>query len=121
MKTVTRISSLVLSLAAAGVVYAQAPAATPAPAAGMSASADFTSVDQNKDGRVSSAEAQSHADLNTAFSTLDADRDSYLSQTEFQKWNKAGKAKDGASSPGAAPAQPRSQSESSSEASSEAK
>jgi hypothetical protein len=57
--------------------------------------AEFGSVDQNRDGRVSKVEAQAHAELTSQFATLDADRDSYLSQTEFGKWK--------AVSPGAPP------------------
>jgi hypothetical protein len=90
-------ASFALSLAA-GVVSAQDAAvaaanpATPAiPSAGASASVEFKTIDSNSDGRVSSAEAQANMDLRSAFSTLDADRDSYLSQSEYAKWNKATK------------------------------
>jgi hypothetical protein len=104
--------SLVLSLAA-GVAFAQN---TPPPAAGAgqgaSAMVEFGSIDKDKDGRLSSAEAQANTELRTAFSTLDADRDSYLSQTEYGKWSKA--AKPGPSSQ--APAAPRSESSDASEA-----
>lgn len=89
-------------LLAAGVVSAQnaTPPATTAPGAsqGASASVDFGTVDMNKDGKLSSAEVQSNSELRTAFSTLDADRDSYLSQSEYAKWNKAGKSSSSSSS-----------------------
>ena len=96
------IGSLALSLAA-GVVYAQnaTPPAT-SPGQGASSSMEFGTVDANRDGRVSSAEAQSHSALRTEFSKLDADSDNYLSQSEFQKWDKAGKAGASGSSSGAA-------------------
>jgi hypothetical protein len=68
---------------------------------------EFSTIDKDKDGRVSSAEAQANADLRTAFSTLDADRDSHLSQTEYSKWSKAKKPDS------SAPASPRSESSSS--------
>lgn len=91
-------------LFAAGIVSAQnasPPAGGAAAAAGASQGAsdavDFSALDTNKDGRLSSQEVQANTELRSAFSTLDADRDTYLSQSEFQKWNKAGK-------PGAAPA-----------------
>lgn len=89
-------------LLAAGVVSAQnaSPPATTSPGAsqGASASVDFSSVDQNKDGKLSSAEVQSNSELRSAFSNLDADRDSYLSQSEYAKWNKAGKSSSSSSS-----------------------
>src|SRR5690606_18823758 len=96
------IGSLALTLAA-GVVSAQnaTPPAT-SPGQGASSSMEFGTVDANRDGRVSSAEAQSHSELRTEFSKLDADSDTYLSQAEFQKWNKAGKSGAAGTSPGAA-------------------
>jgi hypothetical protein len=56
---------------------------------GKAGHAEFGSVDQNRDGRVSRVEAQSYTDLSSQFGTLDADRDSYLSQIEFGKWKAA--------------------------------
>ena len=89
MKDVIKVGSLLVSIAAAGLVFGQAPpATTPAPSAD---SIQFASVDMNKDGKVSQAEARSNSELQTAFATLDADRDNNLSQSEFSKWNKAGK------------------------------
>jgi hypothetical protein len=79
---------------AAGLVSAQnaATPATPAiPSQGASASVDFKSVDANNDGKLSSTEVQSNTELKSAFATLDADRDTYLSQSEYAKWNKAAK------------------------------
>jgi len=79
-----------LSFAFAGAVFAQAPAATATPPvdshAAHAGKMDFTSLDQNKDGRVSKAEAQSHMELTSSFATLDTDSDSHLSQMEFGKW-----------------------------------
>lgn len=109
------IGSLALSLAA-GIASAQtaAPAAgaSPAAAGGAAASMDFNTIDANSDGRLSSAEVRSHAELNTAFTTLDTDSDTYLSQTEYSKWNKGAKSGSKPGSPprsgdmGAAPAAP---------------
>ena len=42
---------------------------------------------------MSQVEARSHAELGTAFATLDADKDTYLSQSEFAKWNQGGMGK----------------------------
>lgn len=93
MNNAARIGSFVLTCAFAGAVFAQGAAQPPVapPAQGAGASAEFSSIDQNKDGKVSSTEAQSNSDLRSAFSSLDADKDTYLTPTEFSKWNKAGK------------------------------
>ena len=104
MKNATRFGTLVLSLAGVAAVYAQAAApVAPAPAADQKADAasDFGAIDRNKDGKLSQAEAQSNTDLTSTFSTLDADRDSYLTPTEFSKWSRAGKAGQGVTTPGA--------------------
>jgi hypothetical protein len=77
----------------AGLALAFAGAAL---ADGKPGHAEFGAVDQNRDGRVSKVEAQAYSELTSQFGTLDADRDSYLSQTEFGKWK--------ASSPGTPPA-----------------
>ena len=75
------IGTFALSLAA-GMAFAQ-DAGGPAPAGGASqggsASLQFSTVDTNGDGRISSAEAQSHSSLRSSFSTLDANSDGYLS------------------------------------------
>ncbi|MEO8308459.1 MAG: hypothetical protein ABI616_10535 [Pseudomonadota bacterium] len=88
MKNVTKVGSLLVSIAATGLVFAQAPAVTPAASVD---STQFSSMDLNKDGKLSQAEIRSQADLQNAFISLDADHDTYLSESEFSKWNKAGK------------------------------
>ena len=88
MKDVIKVGSLLVSIAAAGLVFGQAP---PAHTCSLRGFDPVRSVDMNKDGKVSQAEARSNAELQTAFTTLDADRDNNLSQSEFSKWNKAGK------------------------------
>ncbi len=90
MKHVVRISSVVLSLAFAGAAFAQATPAKPA-APGKAAHLEFKAVDQNKDGKISQSEALTHGELTARFDTLDADRDTYLSNSEFAKWNQMGK------------------------------
>ena len=47
---------------------------------------NFKDLDANGDGRVSTTEAQSHAQLNEGFRTADANGDGYVSQTEFDAW-----------------------------------
>lgn len=92
MNNTVRLGSFVLACALGGAAFAQG-AASPAgsPAQGAGASSEFGSLDTNRDGKVSSTEAQSNSELRSAFSSLDADKDTYLSQSEFAKWNKTGK------------------------------
>jgi hypothetical protein len=92
MKNLVRIGIAGMALAFAGGALAQ----------GKSGPADFGAVDQNRDGKVSKSEAQAYSELNAQFSTLDADRDSYLSQTEFGKWKPAPASIAPAPAPGAA-------------------
>lgn len=65
----------------------------------MKSGASFDTLDTNRDGRISKAEAA--ADANIVFSTADANGDGYLDNSEFKKAHKA--AKDGMP-----PAQPQS-------------
>ena len=83
MHNATRFGSLAIALVFAGAAAAQAPAAGSPPAQGGTAPVEFSSVDADKDGRVSAEEAQAHSELRAAFPTLDANRDSQLSKDEF--------------------------------------
>jgi Ca2+-binding EF-hand superfamily protein len=86
------VGTLAISLAAAGVILAQAPASTvPKGSQGHAAHMEFKSVDTNSDGRISREEARANVELTTNFGTLDGDTDTYLSQAEFAKWNQMGK------------------------------
>jgi Ca2+-binding EF-hand superfamily protein len=89
MKHAIHVGSLVAMCAAAGLVFGQD--AAPAKTTPQDAPVQLSSVDTNKDGRISQDEAKSNADLQSVFSTLDGDHDSYLTQAEFSKWNKAAK------------------------------
>jgi hypothetical protein len=71
--------------AAAAAQNAQNPATNPGST--KTAPPQFRSLDTNKDGRVSKDEVKSHADITSSFATLDSDRDTYLSETEYGKWN----------------------------------
>jgi len=86
------VGSLALSFGA-GLAMAQQPSTPVAgtPSQGAATSLEFSSIDANRDGRISTAEVQSNSELKSSFASLDADRDSYLSQSEYSKWNKAGK------------------------------
>lgn len=110
---------MIVSCALAGAAFAQAtsPAGSPSTGAGAQgvgsstgAAHDFGSMDTNKDGKVSSTEAQSNSELRSAFSTLDADKDTYLSQSEFAKWSAGGKSGGMSSSGGASSGADRSSS-----------
>jgi hypothetical protein len=86
MKTVS-LAALTLSVAFAGAALAQnTPNPAVNPGSTKVAPPEFKSLDTNKDGRVSRDEAKSQTDLTSTFATLDTDRDSYLSETEFGKW-----------------------------------
>jgi hypothetical protein len=93
----TNAASGIAALAAAALVvgsaYAQEtspPQSDIAPGTDSSVTTNtkqFSLVDQNKDGRVSRAEAIAlGGELGPAFERLDEDRDGQLSPTEFGKW-----------------------------------
>lgn len=92
-----------LSAAAATIVAAVSFAQTPNPATNPGSSKiappQFSSLDSNRDGRVSKDEVKAHAELTSSFANLDADHDTYLSETEFGKWKPA--TTPGATTPGA--------------------
>ena len=78
-----------LSLLVAGAALAQAPAGTPSqmnPVNGKTQNSQFTSMDANKDGRISREEARTHADMVSSWDSLDADKDTYLSESEYGKY-----------------------------------
>lgn len=97
------IGTFALSLAA-GVAYAQE---NTAPAGGASqsgaASLQFSTVDTDNDGRVSSAEAQAHPALRSDFARLDENSDGYLSQAEFDKLKSGSSPGSSSSGPSTAP------------------
>lgn len=65
---------------------APADAASPSPAAQL-----FAKLDGDQDGRISRVEGRSNASLQGAFDRLDANRDGFLTTTEFALWEEAGK------------------------------
>ena len=75
---------LMLTVAAltSGVAFAQdeAPAA---PAGDPSTSSIFMQLDQNKDGRISAAEAQASSVVSSSFAKADANGDGALTRDEF--------------------------------------
>ena len=98
MKKVTFALSA-LTVAVAGVALAQAPANGPANPGAMPPHTQFSSLDTNKDGRISKDEIKSNAELTSSFSNLDTDHDSYLSESEYGKWKAMPDAKSGSKEP----------------------
>jgi hypothetical protein len=81
------IETAVLSFAFAGVAAAQMTARDPVTNPGnQKVAPQFSSLDSDKDGRVTKDEVQAHADLNASFVALDRNRDSWLSEVELRNW-----------------------------------
>jgi Ca2+-binding EF-hand superfamily protein len=57
----------------------------------------FSTMDANKDGKVSLLEARADPELYAEFSTLDINQDGFLTPVEFSAWPRAAKTKDTAS------------------------
>lgn len=101
-----KISSIGFTALTATFALAVSAQTVPPPKSDIAASPDstattdtvqFGTVDQNRDGRISRAEAMSHSgQLGSAFSSLDLDRDAYLTQSEFGKWAPTRKAEESA-------------------------
>ena len=53
----------------------------------------FSTLDANKDGKISADEARADPDLFASFDMLDVNHDGYLSPQEFQAWPRAAKPK----------------------------
>ncbi len=49
----------------------------------------FSTLDTNKDGKLSLAEARADADLYASFAMLDLNQDGYLTPDEFKAWPRA--------------------------------
>lgn len=62
-------------------------AAAPAGAAEVKVK-DFSTLDVDKDGRVSGGEAQSENSLSEMFQQADSNRDGFLNQAEYAAWLK---------------------------------
>jgi Ca2+-binding EF-hand superfamily protein len=91
MKVAIPFACLLLAYAPCGTLLAQSTHSELKPIA-------FSTLDTNKDGKISPSEARADPDLYAAFDTLDLNHDGFLSPQEFQAWPRAMKTKD-ASSP----------------------
>ena len=82
MKFAMSLSCLVLAYTAGATLCAQGVRSELKPVA-------FSTVDTNKDGKVSLSEARADPDLEMAFDMLDLNHDGFLSPKEFQAWPRA--------------------------------
>lgn len=91
MKLSTGIAALSFVFASAAFAQAQTQTQNPAvnPGSSKMSNGQFSTLDTNKDGRVSRDEVKSHAELTSSFTTLDSDHDTYLSESEFGKYKPA--------------------------------
>lgn len=94
MKITPRAASIALAATLAAVLSAQVPAETPKSAKTAKPAIEFSTLDSNGDGRVSTTEVQFVDDLKGSFAGLDANRDANLSPTEFANWSRAAKSAD---------------------------
>lgn len=87
MKKTTLISAVAAAVIAT-TAYGQSSSMTPASSSsGQGAdAASFSTLDTNRDGRITQTEAAMHTKLSGAFTTADANSDGALTQTEFSKW-----------------------------------
>lgn len=96
MKTNYRTITLLATMAAAGMLHAQEPAAKPAASAPTKINEpvkiDFAAVDKDANGQLTREEAVAVTELDTAFESLDANSDKSITPVEFAKWPLAGKA-----------------------------
>ena len=69
-----------------GIMLAGAATLAMANDASSMGTGTFKDLDANGDGRVSTTEAQSHAQLNDGFRTADTNGDGYVNETEFNAW-----------------------------------
>jgi hypothetical protein len=89
MKLALSLTCLLLTCTAGGTLCAQGVGSELKPIA-------FSTLDTNKDGKLSRSEARADPDLYMAFDTLDVNHDGFLSPQEFQAWPRALKTKDAA-------------------------
>jgi Ca2+-binding EF-hand superfamily protein len=84
MKIVLPLTFLLLTCTAGETLFAQAAHSELQPIA-------FSTLDTNKDGKISPSEARADPGLYEAFAMLDVNHDGYLTPAEFQTWSRASK------------------------------
>jgi hypothetical protein len=80
-------SVAVVALVFTGTDFAAETA--PKPAAPTTAGTPFARLDIDQDARLSREEVSSSADLTARFNALDGDRNGYISQLEYAKWEES--------------------------------
>ena len=96
MKLALPLACLLLASLPCGTVLAQGTHAELKPIA-------FGTLDANKDGKISPAEARADPDLYASFEMLDANHDGFLSPQEFAAWPRALKTRDATHDPTTVP------------------
>jgi hypothetical protein len=82
MKLAMSLTCLLLTCTAGATLFAQGVRSELKPVA-------FSTLDANKDGKLSLSEARADPDLEMAFEMLDLNHYGYLSPKEFQAWTRA--------------------------------
>jgi Ca2+-binding EF-hand superfamily protein len=82
MKIALPLAFLVLTCTTGDALFAQAVRSELKPIA-------FSTLDANKDGKISLSEARADPGLYEAFAMLDVNHDGYLTPAEFQAWPRA--------------------------------
>jgi Ca2+-binding EF-hand superfamily protein len=82
MKMAVTLTFILLTCATGESLFAQAARSELKPIA-------FSTLDTNKDGKISLAEARADPGLEEAFAMLDVNHDGYLTPEEFQAWPRA--------------------------------
>jgi hypothetical protein len=82
MKMAVSLTCVLMTCAAGGTVLAQGVGSELKPIA-------FSTLDTNKDGRISRSEAHADPELEMEFDMLDVNHDGFLSPAEFQAWPRA--------------------------------
>jgi Ca2+-binding EF-hand superfamily protein len=86
MKIALSLTGTLLACSACGMLLAQGVHSELKPVA-------FSTLDANKDGRISLSEAHADPELYADFDMLDVNHDGYLSPEEFKAWPRAMKTK----------------------------
>jgi Ca2+-binding EF-hand superfamily protein len=96
MKMAVSLAFLLLTCTTGDMLFAQTAHSELRPIA-------FSTLDTNKDGKISLEEARADPGLYEVFAMLDVNHDGYLSPAEFQAWPRALKTKGAASDPATSP------------------
>jgi hypothetical protein len=94
MKQALQIGLIAAAFVLVGVANAEAPPAKVAKTSPAKSTIDFTVLDANTDGSVSTAEVQFVDDLRADFDALDVNHDEKLSPSEYARWTRASNTQD---------------------------